>query len=117
MPTYEFKNTETDEVFEKLMSYDDKVKYLEDNPHIKTYYSKGPNIDYDGGGSVLKKAGDGWKEVTGLEGSEKDQEDKCNQLENCWSKDSTKCKAKDGFSKDKWIANNNKEIRGKGSKS
>lgn len=63
MPTYEFKNTETDEVFEKFMKYEDKVKYLEDNPHITTYYSKGPNIDYDGGGSVLKKAGDGWKEV------------------------------------------------------
>ena len=31
MPTYEFKNTETDEVFEKFMSYDDKVKFLEDN--------------------------------------------------------------------------------------
>jgi len=63
MPTYEFKNTETDEVFEKFMKYEDKVKYLEDNPHITTYYSKGPNIDYDGGGSILKKAGDGWKEV------------------------------------------------------
>ena len=63
MPTYEFKTTETDEVFEKFMKYEEKVKYLEDNPHIKTYYSKGPNIDYDGGGSVLKKAGDGWKEV------------------------------------------------------
>ena len=39
VPTYEFKNTETDEVFEKFMKYEDKVKYLEDNPHIKTYYS------------------------------------------------------------------------------
>ena len=63
MPTYEFKNTETDEVFEKFMSYDDKVKFLEDNPHIKTYYSKGPNVDFDGGQSVLSRAGDGWKEV------------------------------------------------------
>ena len=56
MPTYEFKNTETDEVFEKFMKYEDKEKYLEDNPHITTYYSKGPNIDYDGGGSILKKS-------------------------------------------------------------
>ena len=63
MPTYEFKNTETDEVFEKFMKYEEKVKYLEDNPHIKTYYSKGPNIAYDGGWSVLNKSGDGWKEV------------------------------------------------------
>ena len=63
MPTYEFKNTETDEVFEKFMSYSDKVKYLEENPHITTYYSQGPNIDMDGGKSVLSRAGDGWKEV------------------------------------------------------
>tara|TARA_B100001057_G_scaffold490077_1_gene577629 strand:+ start:301 stop:546 length:246 start_codon:yes stop_codon:yes gene_type:complete len=62
MPTYEFKNTETDEVFEKIMKYDDKVKFLEENPHIQSYYSK-LNIDYDGGGSVLSKAGSGWKEV------------------------------------------------------
>ena len=51
------------------------------------------------GSKCWEQSGDGWKEVTGLEGSEKDQEDKCNQLENCWSKDSTKCNAKDGFSK------------------
>ena len=34
MPLYTFKNTETDEVFEDSMSYDDKVTYLENNPHI-----------------------------------------------------------------------------------
>tara|TARA_B100000927_G_C16186961_1_gene357755 strand:- start:61 stop:306 length:246 start_codon:yes stop_codon:yes gene_type:complete len=62
MPTYEFKNTETGEVFEKIMKYDDKVKFLEENPNIQSYYSK-LNIDYDGGGSVLSKAGSGWKEV------------------------------------------------------
>ena len=62
MPTYEFKNNETDEVFEKIMSYDDKVKYLEENPHIQSYYSK-MNIDHDGGQSVLSRAGSGWKEV------------------------------------------------------
>lgn len=62
MPTYEFKNNETDEVFEKIMSYDDKVKYLKENPHIQSYYSK-MNIDHDGGQSVLSRAGSGWKEV------------------------------------------------------
>ena len=63
MPTYEFKNKETDEVFELIMKYDDKVKYLEDNPHITAYYSKAPAMDFDGGKSVLTRAGDGWKEV------------------------------------------------------
>ena len=62
MPTYEFKNKDTDEVFEKIMSYDDKVKFLEENPNIQSYYST-LNIDYDGGSSVLSKAGSGWKEV------------------------------------------------------
>ena len=62
MPTYEFKNTETDEVFEKFMKYEDKVKYLEENPHIQSHYTT-LNIDHDGGKSVLSRAGDGWKEV------------------------------------------------------
>tara|TARA_Y100001937_G_C6933582_1_gene247115 strand:- start:273 stop:518 length:246 start_codon:yes stop_codon:yes gene_type:complete len=62
MPTYEFKNIETGEVHEKIMKYDDKVKYLEDNPHLQSYYSK-VNVDYDGGKTVLGRAGDGWKEV------------------------------------------------------
>ena len=60
MPTYEFKNTETDEVFEKIMSYESKVEYLEKNPHIQSHYST-LNIDHDGGKSILSRAGDGWK--------------------------------------------------------
>ncbi len=62
MPTYEFKNHKTDEVFEKVMSYDDKVKFLEENPDVQSYYST-LNIDHDGGKSVLSRAGSGWKEV------------------------------------------------------
>ena len=62
MPTYEFKNTETDEVFEKLMSYDNKVKFLEENPDVQSHYTT-LNIDHDGGKSVLTRAGGGWKEV------------------------------------------------------
>lgn len=62
MPTYEFKDTKTDEVFEKVMKYEDKEKYLEENPHIQSHYTT-LNIDHDGGKSVLSRAGDGWKEV------------------------------------------------------
>lgn len=51
------------------------------------------------GSKCWEQSGDGWKEVTGLQGSDTEKENKCNQLENCWAKDSTKCKAKDGFSK------------------
>lgn len=62
MPTYEFKNNDTGEVFEKIMSYDNKVKYLEENPNIQSHYST-LNIDHDGGKSILSRAGSGWKEV------------------------------------------------------
>ncbi len=62
MPTYEFKNNDTGEVFEKIMSYEKKVKFLEENPNVQSHYTT-LNIDYDGGSSVLSKAGSGWKEV------------------------------------------------------
>ena len=62
MPTYEFKNTKTGEVFEKFMSYDNKVKFLEENPDVQSHYTT-LNIDHDGGKSVLTRAGGGWKEV------------------------------------------------------
>jgi len=62
MPTYEFKNKDTGEVFEKIMSYEKKVEYLKDNPNIQSHYST-LNIDHDGGKSVLSRAGSGWKEV------------------------------------------------------
>lgn len=62
MPTYEFLNKETEEVFERIMSYDSKVEFLEENPHIQSHYTT-MNIDHDGGKSVLSRAGSGWKEV------------------------------------------------------
>ena len=62
MPTYEFKNKDTGEVFEKIMSYDSKVEYLKDNPNIQSHYST-LNIDHVGGKSVITRAGSGWKEV------------------------------------------------------
>ena len=34
MPTYDFENTKTGEVFEKFISISDKEKYLKDNPDI-----------------------------------------------------------------------------------
>ncbi len=43
MPNYSFKNKETGEEFDELMSWDEKVKYLEENPHIQTVITA-PNI-------------------------------------------------------------------------
>lgn len=34
MPTYVFKNTETEEVFEEIMSYEKKVEFLNNNPNV-----------------------------------------------------------------------------------
>ena len=36
MPTYSFRNTETEEVFDKLMSIATREQYLIDNPLLET---------------------------------------------------------------------------------
>ena len=63
MPAYDFENKETGEIEEHIMSFTVLDKFKEDNPHLKQVILTAPNIDYDGGKSVLGKAGDGWKEV------------------------------------------------------
>ena len=62
MPLYHFENKETGEVVTKMMSIADKATYLEENPNMRQVISA-PNLIGETGGSVLKKAGDGWKEV------------------------------------------------------
>lgn len=42
MPTYEFKNTTTGEIFEEIMSYSSKVEYLKENPNIHSHFSSFP---------------------------------------------------------------------------
>ena len=37
MPTYEFRNKKTGEVFEKFFSYDNKVNFLEQNPDVVSH--------------------------------------------------------------------------------
>lgn len=62
MPIYEFKNTDTEEVFTKIMSFVEKEKYLAENENIKSHFSTFPGI----GDSVrlgIKKPDVGWKEV------------------------------------------------------
>lgn len=60
MPLYEFYNSELDERYELMMSYDNKVKYLAKNPHIKEIIGA-PNI-VGGHGDRIKTDG-GFKEV------------------------------------------------------
>jgi hypothetical protein len=60
MPTYEFYDTETGEVFEKLMKISEKEQFLKDNPHVESIISAAAIV---GGVSVKDKVPDGFKEV------------------------------------------------------
>tara|TARA_B100001057_G_scaffold500761_1_gene617657 strand:+ start:2582 stop:2830 length:249 start_codon:yes stop_codon:yes gene_type:complete len=63
MPSYDFENKETGEIEEHMMSYTKLDQFKIDNPHLKQVILSAPSIDYDGGKSVLDRAGNGWKEV------------------------------------------------------
>jgi len=61
MPTYTFRNKDTDEVFDKLMSWDDRQKYLEENSNLEVIIGA-PAM----GDSVrlgIRRTDDGFKEV------------------------------------------------------
>lgn len=68
MPTYDIRNTETDEVKEVFMTISEKEKYLKDNPHMKQTYTKvasivsgtisAGNVDNHGFKEVLQKVGE-----------------------------------------------------------
>ena len=59
MPTYSFKNTDTGEEFEEIMSMSEREKFLEQNPHIQQLPSM---VSIVGGhGDRIKNDG-GWKE-------------------------------------------------------
>ena len=62
MPRYDFLNTETGEVKEYTMSWKELDKFKEENPHLKQQINQ-LNMITNKDGAVLKKAGDGWKEV------------------------------------------------------
>ena len=42
MPTYDFKNKDTGEVFEKMMKIAEKEQYLKDNPNMESYIGTAP---------------------------------------------------------------------------
>ena len=60
MPTYDFYNTETDELFEKFMSISAREDYLKENPHIEQVLGATATV---GGVSITGKVPDGFKEV------------------------------------------------------
>ena len=62
MPLYEFRNSETGEVFEKMMSISSKEDYLKENPNIESYISGAPPM-IDSVRLGVKKTDQGFKEV------------------------------------------------------
>ena len=44
MPTYNFRNKETGETFEKFMSISARDVYLQENPHIESMISGAPMV-------------------------------------------------------------------------
>ena len=61
MPTYTFKDTSTNETFEEIMSYEDKVSFLKDNPRF-TSVLDGINIVAGVGLDSRIKNDEGWNE-------------------------------------------------------
>lgn len=62
MPTYNFRNKETGEEFEKFMSISAREQYLLENPHIETMLSGAP-VMMDPVRAGVKKVDSGFKEV------------------------------------------------------
>ena len=61
MPTYQFLNTETEELFEDFMSISKKEEFMKDNPHIIQIFDQ-LNI-VSGVGHLYSKTDNSWKEV------------------------------------------------------
>lgn len=62
MPTYDFRNKDTGEVFEKIMKISERTQYLLDNPHLESYLGAPPAMG-DPVRLGLRTAGGGFKEV------------------------------------------------------
>ena len=62
MPIYSFRDKNTQETFDRQMSWDDKVTFLEENPHLESIITSAPSI----GDSVrlgLRKPDQGFRDV------------------------------------------------------
>lgn len=60
MPTYDFRNKETGEVFERIMKIAEKEQYLLENPNIEQTIVSAPAFTGD---HVVLKKDSGFKEV------------------------------------------------------
>lgn len=62
MPLYDFKDTNTGEIFEKFMSISSKAQYLKENPHIEPVLSGLPPL-IDPVRLGIRKTDNGFREV------------------------------------------------------
>jgi len=62
MPMYDFENSKTEQRFTKLMSYADKLQFLEENPDIKSIIITAPSVG-DSHRMGLKKPDNGFRDV------------------------------------------------------
>lgn len=62
MPLFEFRNKDTGEIFERLMSISSKEEYLKENPNIESIISSAPPL-IDSVRLGVKKTDQGFKEV------------------------------------------------------
>ena len=62
MPTYEFRNKDTGEIFEKVMKISQKEQYLADNPHVESWITVAPSMG-DPVRLGVTKHDSGWKET------------------------------------------------------
>jgi hypothetical protein len=60
MPTYEFRNTQTGEVIEKIMRIAEREQFLLDNPHLQQTITSAPAF---AGDHITIKKDTGFKEV------------------------------------------------------
>ena len=62
MPTYNFRDTNTKEEFQKFMSISAREQFLKENPHIETMISGAPML-VDPVRAGVRKTDSGFKEV------------------------------------------------------
>lgn len=62
MPTYNFRDKNTGETFEKFMSISARENFLKENPHVETMLSGAP-VMMDPVRAGVKKVDSGFKEV------------------------------------------------------
>ena len=63
MPTYSFRNKETGETFDKMLSFSGKDEFLESNPNIEQIITQAPGLGDPTKMSSTRKIHGGFKET------------------------------------------------------